>query len=736
MFYAEVLINKKIETLDRSFTYEVPPHLIGQVQVGSAVRVPFGAGTSSGIVMDLKDSAEGIDAKYLDGVIDADFIFPADLLELASYIAAYYLNPTVAVIGAMLPRGVKIFDKIKAAKTETYLLMAGETVELRGAKQRQVMEYIAEHGELNQRYAVKELGFSKSAIDALVSKALLRREERPVSRYSYRELPHRHVEPLTLTEDQKRVLDSIHRDFAEEPKPFLLRGVTGSGKTELYLRLVGEALAADKQSIILMPEIALTPQFIEIFESRFAGKVVLMHSRLSEGERRDAWYDANNGSAKVILGARSAIFAPCRDLGLIIIDEEHEDSYEQSTSPRFHARVVAEKRAQQHGALLLLGSATPSMESYERAQNGTYHLLEMDRRVGNMPLPEVEIVDMRRELQEGWSSILSRRLIEAVQANVERGEQTMLFLNRLGFNTFVSCRDCGFVYVCPHCDVTMIYYKARHSLRCNRCNYEQRMDDRCPQCDSKRIRYFGTGTEGLEDIVRRHFPGARIDRLDSDSTRLKGQFDAVFERVRKGETDILIGTRMMAKGWDFPRVTLTGIIAADLMLNFPDFRAAERTFQSITQVAGRSGRGKLPGKVILQTYRPEEPVIAYGGHQDYRAFFAWEREKRATYAYPPFSHLIRVVFAFQKGDEETHESLKQVYALMAQALNEDQQLFGPSPAVYRYKRDEERWLFTAVGPDLAALRDVVKRGLRALDGEKILKSSVYRQVEIDPQHIA
>lgn len=734
MFFADVLINKKIQSLDRTFLYAVPPHLLTKVRVGTAVRVPFGKGSSSGLVVAIHREAGDIEAKPIERVLHADFIFPSDLLELASYVADYFLNTTIAVIRAMLPQGVNVFGRLRGAKTETILVGQSFSPLLRGPKQREVMDYLAEHGEVNQRQAIEELGFSMSAITALVQKGLLRREPRPVSRYSYRGRSFASSSLPSLTEEQRQVLDAIHTQFSREAKPFLLRGVTGSGKTELYLRLVGETLAAGKQSIVLLPEIALTPQFIAVFEERFAGKIVLMHSRLAEGERRDAWYAVNDGSAQVILGTRSAVFAPCRQLGLVIIDEEHEDSYEQSNAPRFHTRVVAEKRAAMTGALLLLASATPALESYEKAQRGTYYLLEMDHRVGHAPLPAVTIVDMRRELQEGWSQVLSRPLLAAIEDNLARGDQTMLFLNRRGFNTFVSCRDCGFVYRCPHCDVTMVYYRDQQRLRCNRCNYEEMVADRCPQCHSRRIRYFGLGTEGLLNIVRKRFPQAQIDRLDSDSTRRKGQFDDVYRRMQSGETDILVGTQMIAKGWDFPRVTLIGVVAADLLLNFPDFRSTERTFQSITQVAGRSGRGEAAGRVFLQTYRPDEPVIRFGGNQDYRAFFAWERQKRATYGYPPFSHLICIIFTLPKGNEEALLTLDRAAARLRMVLPKFGDLLGPAPAVYRYGPSQERWLLTLVGPDLDAMRAAVKEAMQKVAIEKVLDHKIYWQVEIDPQH--
>ncbi|MEE0776411.1 MAG: primosomal protein N' [Bacillota bacterium] len=735
MLYAEVLINRKVEALDHGFTYEIPPELFDEIHVGSVVSVPFGAQTVKGIVLSITDDPGDITPKYIDSLVNESFIFPEDLLELANYLGEYYMNPKMSVLRAMIPRGVNLFGKALKAKTESYYTLApwAEISGLRSEKQKVIVEYLSEYSEISLSEALNEQGFSQSSLQNLVKKGILLKQQRPVRRGRYTvnlNTPNGFI----LTDEQRNVLHAIRNRSENDKRPILLHGVTGSGKTEVYLRLVADAMAKGKQSIVLMPEIALTPQFISVFEQRFTGKVVLMHSRLSAGERRDAWYAARYGEASVILGARSAVFAPVCNLGLIVMDEEHEESYYQSNTPRFHAREAAAKRCEMAGALFVMGSATPSFESYKKAKDGTVQLLSMAHRVNERPLPKVKIVDMRDELRAGWTDVLSRPLLEAIGKNLEQKKQTVLFLNRLGSHTFVSCRDCGFVHTCPDCGISLIYYEGKKTLHCNHCDYEIEMKQACPQCGSYRIRYFGLGTEGLEKAVRKNFPQAGIDRLDSDSTKHKGDFDRIYQRMKSSETDILIGTKMVTKGWDFPNLTLIGVIAADLTLNFPDFRSGERAFQTITQVAGRCGRSNEVGQVILQTYRPNDPVIRGGSHQDYATYYEWESEKRAGYGYPPFTHEGKIVLSAPRSYLFQHE-LDRIHEKLEETVSRDTLVLGPAPAVYRYRKEMEKWVVTLVNKKLSVLRNEIKEGLRRLKVENILDKNIVVQVELDPLDI-
>ena len=735
MPYAEVLINRKVAALDRPFTYEIPPELFDEIQIGSTVSVPFGNTTVKGIVIGMTDDPGEITPKYIDDIVNETFLFPKDLLELAEYLGEYYMNPKISMLHAMIPRGVNLFGKALKPKTEPYVSLAPwtETSNLRGERQKEIVAYLDSYGEISLHEAVHEKGFSVSALRTLVKKGVLLKEERPVRRYGFE--IHSGVEhDFQLTEEQRRILHTIRNRSHDDTRPILLHGVTGSGKTEIYLRLVTDVISQGKQAIVLMPEIALTPQFVTIFERRFPGKVVLMHSRLSAGERRDAWYAARSGEAAVILGARSAVFAPVNCLGIIIMDEEHEDSYYQGNAPRFHAREAAAKRCEMTEALFLMGSATPSLESYHKGLIGEYQLLTMERRVNDVPLPTVKVVDMREELKSGWTEVISRQLIEEMNKNLIQKQQTLLFLNRLGSHTFVSCRDCGFVHTCPNCGISLVYYESRNSLRCNHCDHEVKMEDTCPQCNGRRIRYFGLGTEGLEKVVKKFFPNAVVDRLDSDNTKHKGDFDRIYERMKSGATDILIGTKMITKGWDFPNLTLTGIIAADLTLNFPDFRSSERTFQTITQVAGRCGRCSEQGRVILQTYRPNDPVILSGSRQDYGAYYEWESQKRAGYEYPPFTHEVKIIFTTPRGYLFQND-LDQIHRCFEDVVNSETEVLGPSPAIYRYHKETEKWVVTLIGPKLFDMRNEIKEGLCCLKGENILDKNIIVQVEIDPLDI-
>ena len=446
---------------------------------------------------------------------------------------------------------------------------------------------------------------------------------------------------------------------------FLLHGVTGSGKTEVYLAMVAETLKAGKGAIILVPEIALTPQMVRWFRARFGPETAVLHSRLTDGQRCDEWRRIRLGYARVVVGARSAVFAPVENLGLIVIDEEHEQTYLSDRHPRYDARRVAMSRCTREGATLVLSSATPSILSFAMARRGDYTLVEMPRRVRGLPLPDVTVVDMRRELEAGNRSIFSQLLIERLGECLRAGRQAMLFLNRRGYNTFVSCRSCGYVVKCERCDLSMTLHREpggeeSGTLRCHMCGAERTPPTTCPECGSRYIRYFGSGTQRVEEEVHRLFPGVGTVRMDIDTTRGRDAHAKLLDRFGRGEAQVLIGTQMIAKGLDFPRVTLVGVVAADMTLNLPDYRAPERTFQLITQVAGRAGRAGLPGEVIVQTYKPEDPCIQAAAAQDYRTFFEQEFSRRRAGLYPPFTLLARLLV--ESPDEEAaHQTAERLY---------------------------------------------------------------------------
>jgi primosomal protein N' (replication factor Y) len=481
---------------------------------------------------------------------------------------------------------------------------------------------------------------------------------------------------------------------------FLLHGVTGSGKTEVYLKAAAEVLAQGKQGLYLVPEIALTPQTLERTRLRFGDQVALLHSNMSDGERYDQWFNIKNGKAKLVLGARSALFAPFENLGLIIVDEEHESSYKQEETPRYHSRTVVEKLAELSGAKVIFGSATPSLESFYAAQNKKYCYLTLKKRFNQQPLPPVSIVDMREELRKGNKNIISEALFEAVNSALAEREQVILLLNRRGYSTFVLCRDCGHTLTCPECDVSLTYHLSEKVLRCHYCDYRQPVPNLCPKCKSSRIRYFGHGTQKLEEELAKFYPQAKIVRMDLDSTSRKGAHHRIYQELTCGEVDILLGTQMVAKGLDLPRVTLVGVISADSTLNIPDFRAAERTFQLLTQVAGRTGRGERTGRVIFQTYNPDHYSLQLAKEHDYLGFYQAEIERRRDLQYPPFAEFVKIAFIGLNSEKvrQAAETFAQVcreliaeYANQSKETPQDFELMGPAPALIPKIESKFRW---------------------------------------------
>ncbi len=524
--------------------------------------------------------------------------------------------------------------------------------------------------------------------------------------------------PPVLTPDQVKVLGQIEKN---SKSLFLLHGVTGSGKTEIYLRAIGENLERGKQAIVLVPEIALTPQTVSRFRARFGERIAVLHSGLSGGERAEEWHRLRSGEADIAVGARSAVFAPLERLGLIIVDEEHESSYKQDSAPRYHARTVALKRASLEGATVILGSATPSLESYEAASRGEFALIELPRRINGRPLPPVEVIDMRQELREGNRNMFSRSLKKAVEGILERGEQAILLMNQRGYSRFVLCRACGQAVRCPRCAVSLTLHKGKSEyLICHYCGTRALSPSICPSCRSPKIRHFGVGTQQLEETCQELFPSARIARLDRDTTSRKGSHAQILDGFRDGESDILIGTQMVAKGLDFPRVSLVGVLAADLALNLPDFRAAERTFQLLTQVAGRAGRSEIPGAVIVQTYSPEHFSVQRAKEHDFEGFYHEEAESRRELSYPPFGKLINVV-ASGTTLESTQEAAE---SLAASLQRRGVMALGPAPAPLSLLKGRHRFQLLIKTEELESARQVLRESLSEQSSPKNIRFAV------------
>ncbi len=571
-----------------------------------------------------------------------------------------------------------------------------------------------------------------AAAKALADKGLASYTEVPMRRDPFQFFGFVAGDAPPLTDAQARAAAEIGRHLhAEDGQTLLLFGVTGSGKTEVYLDAVGQALSLGRSALILLPEIGLTAQVLDLFKARFgADEVAVLHSALSLGERHDEWRRIQSGEARVVVGARSAVFAPVPDLGLLILDEEHDGSFKQDSSPRYHARDAARFRAAQTGATVVLGSATPSVESFFRAQTGEYGLIEMPERISARPLPPVSVVDLREEMKpppapipkKGETkpeppprSVFGADLSASLACCLDRREQAILFLNRRGFASFLLCRDCGFTFRCPNCDVSLTYHHTGRFLQCHHCDFQRRSPDTCPKCGGLRLRPFGLGTEKVEDAVRTQFPAARTLRMDRDTMSRKGAHAETLRAFKRGDADILIGTQMVAKGLDFPNVTLVGVVSADMALNIPDFRAPERTFQLLTQVAGRAGRGKLPGTVIVQTFSPEHESIEFASRHDYRGFYESAISQRQELGYPPFSHLANVVFA-DEAENEAQGRAQRLAEILRADLGPDPavQILGPVACPLSRLRNRYRWHLALRTPTKPALLAALKAAVGQL----------------------
>ncbi|WP_282171666.1 primosomal protein N' [Cytobacillus firmus] len=517
-------------------------------------------------------------------------------------------------------------------------------------KQKEVLEYfLQEEGPVDQKELFSLLGLTSSTLKGLLQKGLLGQKDVEIYRNPFGDREFERTEPLSLTEGQRKAIIPILNSIVDNRhETFLFYGVTGSGKTEVYLQSIQRVLEDGKEAIVLVPEISLTPQMVKRFKGRFGDQVAVMHSGLSAGEKYDEWRKIQRKEVKVVVGARSAIFAPFENLGIIIIDEEHETSYKQEENPRYHARDVAIKRAKNHNCPVVLGSATPSLESFARAQKGVYHLLTLENRMNNQALPAVDIIDMREELREGNRSMFSRKLLEKIKDRLGKKEQIVLFLNKRGHSSFVMCRDCGYVINCPHCDISLTYHRYNQQMKCHYCGYEALVPNACPECESEHIRYFGTGTQKVEEELAKILPEAKVIRMDVDTTSRKGAHEKLLDQFQEGHADILLGTQMIAKGLDFPNITLVGVLSADTMLHLPDFRSSEKTFQLLTQVSGRAGRHELEGEVIIQTYTPEHYSIELAGEQDYDKFYDREMMVRKIHRYPPFFYISLVTVSHEE----------------------------------------------------------------------------------------
>ncbi|WOV86165.1 primosomal protein N' [Sporosarcina oncorhynchi] len=622
---------------------------------------------------------------------------------------------------------------IKDAST---LQTIDETIHTNAKKQKELLDWMRRHANKTVVAAsvLKEAGVQAPVLKALIEKGAASEEH--VETYREPDAPRlRDTQlPLTLTEEQKVALDLVNEaSDKNSAKTFLLHGITGSGKTEVYLQAISHVLKQGKEAIVLVPEISLTPQMTSRFQARFGGLVAVMHSGLSAGEKYDEWRKIHRKEVKVVVGARSAIFAPFENIGIIILDEEHESTYKQEDNPRYHARDVAIWRSEHFGCPVVLGSATPSLESYARASKGVYTLLELSKRALNQGLPSVTVVDMREELKEGNRSMFSVELAEGIRTRLQRKEQIVLFLNKRGFSSFVLCRDCGTVVQCPNCDISLTYHRANETLKCHYCGHEEGVPTICPECESEHIRFFGTGTQKAEEEIAKLFPEARVLRMDVDTTRQKGSHERILRQVSEGNADILLGTQMIAKGLDFPNITLVGVLAADTTLHLADFRAAEKTFQLLTQVSGRAGRHELAGEVFIQTYTPEHYAIELAKTQHFETFYHMEMAARRQYGYPPFFYITLIQFS--------HEDLMKVidYAdkgatFIKGALSPDTFIIGPAAAAISRVNNRYRYQCLIKYKKEPKLIDTLQQLIK-MYRTNWMKDGLLMSVDVDPSSI-
>lgn len=647
--------------LDKEFYYRVPNGLADQIGIGKRVWVPFGPRRVVGYIVDILDKVDIDNVRPVESVIDREPLISEDLLSLTKWISAYYVCSWGEAIDAAIP-GV-----FKKGKTSV-------------------------------------------------------RPKRP-----FKEKGHKKTYDLLPTEEQGEALRAIKASLDKsEFQAFLLHGITASGKTEVYLQAISHALKNNRSSILLVPEISLTPQTVERFMSRFGNSVAVMHSALVGSRRFHEYQKIRSGEARIVVGARSAIFAPVRDLGLVIIDEEHETSYKQENVPRYHARETALRRAELTKSVVILGSATPSLESYYNAVKSSYKLIELTKRIRDMKLPKVNIIDMRNELyQRHYNTVFSRPLREGIERVMAKGQQAILFLNRRGYSTFVNCRNCGTVLRCKRCDSVLVYHYSKKHLRCHYCNWHTEPPQICPKCRSSYVRYFGTGTERVESELHRYFPEGRMERMDTDTTKKRGSHDRILDRFKKHNINILVGTQMIAKGLDFPKVTLVGVISADTTLNLPDFRASERTFNLLTQVAGRAGRGDEGGRVLIQTYMPEHYAIKAASNHDYKTFYGKEILTRKELDLPPFVNLLRLTLKSRK-EERVRKASNDLCKIIKKRMKV--KILGPAPAIIPKVKNQYRWNMILKTTTIEAAALKIKDILREFKKH----AGVTLSVDVDP----
>lgn len=703
---AEIIINSTVKTLNKVFDYNIPESLKYKAYVGSRVLVPFGNNKSlvEGFIINIKEKSE-YKIKDIEKVQDEDIT--DEKIEFAKWMSKRYFCNISDCIKLMLPPGTiskNINNRVKEKNVSVVCLSKNiddikydiENKKIKSDKQKRILNFLINNDGVTIQELENFTDTTRAIIKTLEKNGYIEIIEKQVDRNPFKYKDIKRTEKLLLNEEQQSSYNKIQESIEKNTHAqYLLYGITGSGKTEVYLQLIEKVINEDKKAIMLVPEISLTPQMVERFIARFGEETIsVLHSKLSVGERYDSWQNIKNDKTKIIIGARSAIFAPVNNLGIIIIDEEHDASYKSEMNPRYNAKEIAEKIAIKNNIPLVLGSATPDVSTFYRANSGKIELLKLSKRANESNLPEIKIVDLRKELANGNKSMFSIELYNSIKKNIENKKQTILFLNRRGFSTFVMCRDCGYTLKCKNCDISLTYHKKEEKMKCHYCGHQEEVAKICPNCGSSRIKYFGTGTQKLEQEINKIFPSAKTIRMDIDTVTKKNSHENILNKFKNEGIDILVGTQMIVKGHHFPNVTLVGIIAADSSLNIDDYRAEERTFDIIVQVAGRAGREKDEGKVIVQTYNTENYSIKCAKKQDYDLFYEAEIKMRKSLKYPPFCDIIMLGITGQI-EQEVKETANIIYGLIEKEFTKknvkDINIIKPLPAPIDKIKNRYRW---------------------------------------------
>lgn len=726
--YANVLVQYGVKSLDHTFTYHIPDNLIGLVLVGVKVRVPFGKQIINGFVISMSRDADGNSVKDIIDVVTKELRLNEEMLELGKYIKERTLCSLISAYQTMLPTSLKVSNSkedYKRYEVRISISASDDVVDnfinanlKKKKKQVELLELIRENPQIKK-------DINGTSLKSLLELGLVKEEKVAVYRINNNgELD----DAYRLNDEQQAVFDAIMSN-SNTASTTLIHGITGSGKTEVYMHLISEVIESGKSAIMLVPEISLTTQIVERFYRRFGDDVAIFHSSLSDGEKYDEYIKIMNGEVHVVVGTRSAVFTPVKNLGIIIIDEEHSPNYKQDNNPRYHALDMAKWRSNYNKCPLVLGSATPSFETMARAKKGVYNYLSLTKRVGSSILPDIKIVDMSLEAKKR-NLILSEELQLSIMKCLENREQVMLLINRRGYSTIMSCLSCGFTYKCPHCDITLTYHKSKNHLRCHYCGYTVIKSEFCPNCHEKAIDDYGLGTEKVEEYVKKLYPSYNVVRMDTDTTSKKGSHSRIIKAIENHEYDIIIGTQMIAKGLDFPNVTLVGVINADESLNIPDFRSGENTFNLLTQVSGRAGRGNIKGSVIIQTYNPDNKTLKFVKNTDYLGNYNYEMDVRHKLTYPPYCYLIMIRISSKNYDLLSSEANK-VVNYLRRNLSETSKILGPTTAnpfkvnnVYRFQ------IIIKYKFD-----DTISDVLRFIDENYALNKDIFIDIDVDPLRI-